>query len=34
MLKDLFGETLQKMMEAGMDTTLGYSKNQSEKNKQ
>ena len=30
MLKDLFGETLQEMMEAEMDTTLGYSKNQSE----
>lgn len=29
MLKDLFGETLQEMMEAEMDTTLGYSKNDS-----
>ena len=28
MLKDLFGETLQEMMEAEMDTTLGYGKNQ------
>ena len=28
MLKDLFGETLQEMMEAEMDTTLGYSKNE------
>lgn len=27
MLKDLFGETLQEMLEAEMDTTLGYSKN-------
>jgi putative transposase len=24
MLKDLFGETLQEMMDAEMDTTLGY----------
>lgn len=28
MLKDLFGETLQEMMEAEMDTTLGYGKNE------
>ena len=28
MFKDLFGETLQEMMEAEMDTTLGYGKNQ------
>ncbi|MBP2649383.1 MAG: family transposase [Firmicutes bacterium] len=28
MLKDLFSETLQEMLEAEMDTTLGYSKNQ------
>ena len=26
MLKDLFSETLQEMMEAEMDTTLGYGK--------
>lgn len=28
MLKDLFSETLQEMMEAEMDTTLGYVKNE------
>ena len=28
MLKDLFGETIQEMMEAEMDTTLGYGKNE------
>ena len=28
LLRDLFGETLQEMMEAEMDTTLGYGKNQ------
>ena len=28
MFKDLFGETLQEMMEAELDTTLGYGKNQ------
>jgi transposase-like protein len=29
MLKDLFSETLQEMMEAELDTTLGYEKNES-----
>lgn len=29
MLKELFSETLQEMMEAEMDTTLGYGKNES-----
>ena len=28
MFKDLFGETLQEMMEAELDTTLGYGKNE------
>ena len=28
MFKDLFGETFQEMMEAELDTTLGYGKNQ------
>lgn len=32
MLRDLFGETLQEMMEAEMDTTLGYGKNQKSAN--
>jgi transposase-like protein len=33
MLKDLFAETLQEMLEAEMDATLGYERNNS-KNKQ
>ena len=28
MLKDLFSETMQEMLEAEMDTTLGYGKNE------
>ena len=28
MLKDLFSETIQEMMEAELDTTLGYGKNE------
>lgn len=31
MLKDLFGDTLQEMLEAELDTTLGYEKNESSK---
>ena len=31
MLKDLFGETLQEMLEAELDTTLGYDKNDTSK---